>query len=182
MNEDFVPDKKLRELFDWMESGVLAIFFMVLVYTFVARMISVSGSSMLPTLQDGERLIVSRVMYTPQYGDIVVITKPNDQDEPLIKRVIATAGQIIDIDFEKGVVFVDGYILDEPYIAEKTHSYYDEVQFPLTVPEGCVFVMGDNRNHSWDSRAPGVGFIDERYILGKVYYRIMPRSRMGVPV
>lgn len=186
LNEEFSIEERagfsfLRELYDWVEAAVMAVFFMVLIFTFVVRMVSVNGISMNPTLEDGERLIVSRVFYTPRYGDIVVITKPNSQHEPLIKRVIATEGQEIDIDFEKGIVTVDGKILDEPYIAEPTNAYYRGVAFPQTVPEGCVFVMGDNRNNSWDSRAPGVGMVDARHILGKVYYRVMPYSRLGVP-
>ena len=107
------------------------------------------------------------------YGDIVVVTQPNVHNEPLIKRVIATEGQKIDINFASGQVMINNETIDEPYIADLTKTASD-VTFPLIVPEGKVFVMGDNRNHSSDSRSSGVGFIDTRYILGKAQFRILP--------
>jgi len=140
------------------------------------RMVIVSGPSMLPTLQDGDRLILlNNIFYgKPKYGDIVVASKDSFKDgEPIIKRVIATEGQTVDIDFESGVVFVDGIALDEPYINTPT-TLKEGTAFPLTVAEGCVFVMGDNRNDSLDSRSTEIGQIDCREILGRVLFLLIP--------
>lgn len=171
-----------REVYDWIESLIFALVCIVLLFTFIGRVVVVDGHSMEPTLSDQERLISSRLFYKPQSGDIVVITQPNDRGEALIKRVVATEGQTIDIDFERGDVYVDDVLLNEPYILEKTHQR-DDVVFPQTVPEGHVFVMGDNRNNSWDSRSYGVGMIDTRYILGRVLFRLslLDWDRMGNP-
>jgi signal peptidase I len=133
---------------------------------------------MVPTLQDGDQMLVSNVGYTPEKGDIVVLTKDEFLPVPIVKRVIATAGDEVDIDFETGEVSVNGEVLDEPYIAEKTYTYFD-VEFPQTVPEGCIFVLGDNRNNSTDSRYGELGMVDTRYILGKVLCRIYPISKIG---
>lgn len=168
------------DLYDWVESAVFAVVCMILVFTFLGRIVTVVGESMEHTLQNSDKLISSRLFYTPDYGDIVIITQPNDRNEPLIKRVIATEGQTVDIDFEKGIVYVDGKALEEPYTAAPTYVEFDVV-FPQTVPEGKVFVMGDNRNASWDSRDSEVGMIDERYILGRTVYRISPWENRGNP-
>lgn len=185
MHEEFDPEEAQgfsvkREVYDWVEAGLTAVLCVILLFTFVGRTIGVDGSSMVPTLHDQDRLICSRLFYKAEYGDIVVVTKPNSRNEPLIKRVIATGGQTVDIDFDAGIVYVDGEALDEPYIAEPTHISF-ELSFPRTVPEGHVFIMGDNRNASWDSRAAEVGMVDERYILGKVVYRVLPLDSIGVP-
>lgn len=143
----------------------------LIIFTFFARMAGVVGSSMEPTLHNGNWVILSQVgmEYTPEYGDIVVVSQPNGLDEVIIKRVIATGGQTVDIDFDAGVVYVDGKALTEPYTAAPTYLNFDDgVTFPLTVPEGYVFVMGDNRNDSTDSRSSLIGCIRNEYILGKV--------------
>lgn len=184
MNEEYDAEEKefslVREIYDWLEAGISAVIVVVIIFTFIARLIGVDGSSMYPTLETGDRLIASRMFYTPDNGDIVVMTDHNARHIPLVKRVIAIEGQTIDIDFDEGKVYVDGEELDEPYINEPTYSG-EGLEYPLTVPEGCVFLMGDNRNNSWDSRFEGVGMIDERYILGKVVYRLTPYNKMGVP-
>ena len=187
MNENvYLPEKRgdsfAREVYDWVESALTAVICVVLVFTFAARTVGVVGESMLPTLEDNDRLVATRLYDTLKREDIVVVNQPNKRHEPLIKRVIATEGQTVDIDFDTGNVFVDGKQLYEPYIAEKIRpqSQFD-VEFPQVVPMGCVFVMGDNRNNSWDSRTSAVGMVDERYILGKVIYRVMPYDRFGVP-
>lgn len=168
-------DKKASSLFDWMQSVIIAICMLFLVFTFVLRPVRVVGDSMLPTLQDGNWLIISAFDNSPEYGDIIVSTQPNrtQSGEPVIKRVIATGGQTVDIDFDLGMVWVDGKALEEPYIKEDTHRSFD-VTFPLTVPEGYVFVMGDNRNDSLDSRSTRVGLVDVHYVLGSVKMRVFP--------
>ena len=109
----------------------------------------------------------------------MVLKAPDfDDDKPIVKRVIAMEGQTVDINFDTGEVFVDGVLQDEPYINEPT--YRDNgTQFPLTVPENCIFVMGDNRNHSTDSRDPRIGCVDQRYVLGKALQIVMPFKRIG---
>lgn len=165
-------------IFDLCSSVASAIIIIFIIFTFVCRPTSVVGTSMLPTLQNGDWLIaMPKDEYV--YGDIVIVTQPNIHNEPLIKRVIATEGQTIDINFTSGQVFVNGVELDEPYINELTKTSSD-VTFPVVVPEGTVFVMGDNRNHSSDSRTSGVGFIDTRYILGKAQFRILPFGEFDI--
>lgn len=187
MNEEFIPPEErgfsiIREVFDWVESGLTAVLCVVLIFTFVARMVGVVGESMYPTLHDKDRLIASRLYTELNSGDIVVITKPNTRNEPLIKRVIATGGQTIDIDSATGSVYVDGERIFEPYIMEGiTPGTTFEMQFPQVVPMGHVFVMGDNRNNSWDSRSAAVGMVDERWVSGKVIYRIWPYESFGRP-
>lgn len=188
MNEDFIPQEGrgfavVREIYEWLESGLTAVLCVVLIFAFLGRMVGVVGESMLPTLEDRDRLIATPIYRELKPGDIVVITKPNrNKNEPLIKRVIAVGGQNIDIDRDTGVVSVEGRALEELYVAEMIHagSTY-EVPFPQTVPPGHIFVMGDNRNRSWDSRNPEVGMVDERYVLGKVVCRILPYERLGKP-
>lgn len=186
MNEEFDHIQKpvgnvLREVFDWIESGLMAIVTVILLFAFAGRLVGVVGESMLPTLKDGDRLVSAHVFYKPKQGDIVVVTKPNLRNEPLIKRVIASGGQELDIDFESNSVFVDGVKLDESYILEPMTMDNCDFDLPLTVPEGYVFIMGDNRNNSWDSRVEDVGLVDERHILGKIVYRVMPYDNIGIP-
>lgn len=169
---------KWLRIFDLCSSIATAIIIIFVVFTFICRPTSVVGTSMVPTLQNGDWLItMPKSEYV--YGDIVVVTQPNIHNEPLIKRVIATEGQTIDINFTSGQVFVNGKELKETYVNDLTKTSSD-VTFPLTVPEGKVFVMGDNRNHSSDSRTSGVGFIDTRYILGKAEFRILPFGEFDI--
>lgn len=164
------------EFADIMVSALLVIFVM---FAFLFRLVGVEGSSMIPTLQGNDRLLVSSIRYEPKYKDIVIITQPNIFNEPIVKRVIATEGQKVDIDFEKGIVYVDDKALDEPYVNAPTLTK-EGVEFPVTVPAGHIFVMGDNRNSSTDSRSPMIGFIDVRYVLGKVQGRITPLGQWSV--
>ena len=157
---------------------LLAIMIVVLLLLF--RIVVVSGSSMKDTLVDGDYLLlISNVFYRePQRGDIVVVSKESfDNGRPIVKRVIATEGQLVDIDFVNGIVYVDKVALDEPYLSTPTTNY-EGVQFPLTVEPGCVFVMGDNREGSKDSRDPEIGLVDQREILGKVIFLLIPGDDM----
>lgn len=165
-----------KELYSWLRTLVCVCLGMVLLFTFVVRLIRVDGESMRETLQDGDILVaVSRYLAGDlSQGDIVIVRDEYFKDgQPIVKRVIATEGQTVDIDFEAGIVYVDGQVLDEPYINEPT--YMEEgTEFPLTVPEGCIFVMGDNRNHSSDSRDSRLGTVDTRCVLGKAVFLAFP--------
>ena len=164
-----------RDLYEWVQALVCSVLAVVLLFTFVVRLIGVDGHSMVPTLQDGDRLLVLNSLWDDdyQYGDIVVLRKDTFMEEPIVKRVIATEGQTVDIDFASGNVYVDGELLEEDYINEPT--YVEEgTEFPLTVPEGSIFVMGDNRNHSSDSRSSDLGTVDTRYVIGRAVFLLFP--------
>lgn len=176
-----------REIYDWAHALVTSIIIVGLLFSFVARVIGVDGPSMENTLFGDQKLIISKLFYTPKRGDIVVFTKKGihemlqgrDVDQPLVKRIVAVGGETVDIDFETHQVFVDGRLLNEPYILEPTARRSDVI-FPQTIPEGHVFVMGDNRNMSADSRSTQVGTIDTRYILGRVLLRVWPLQNFGL--
>jgi len=167
------------EIYDWLQCIVVALVASILIFVFVGRICGVIGPSMIPTLEDGDRMLFSNLFYTPEQEDIVVFTKYSFDDKPVVKRVIAVENQTVDIDFSTGEVWVDGVLLDEPYIADPTRRQYD-VAFPVTVPEGSVFVMGDNRMVSYDSRASAIGMVDVRCILGKVYAVVTPFKHFGL--
>ncbi|MEG1459902.1 MAG: signal peptidase I [Oscillospiraceae bacterium] len=167
------------EVYDWMQCIVSALLFCVLVFAFLVRIVGIIGSSMVPTFHDGDSVIISKLFYEPKQGDVVVLRKLKFQEEPIIKRVIATEGQTVDIDFETGVVYVNDLPLEEPYTAEPTLTPLD-FEGKITVPENNVFVMGDNRNRSTDSREATIGCVDERYIMGKVLLRILPIGSFGL--
>ena len=166
------------DVFDWVQCIVTALVACILIFTFLGRTVSVSGPSMEKTLFAGQRVIVSNLFYTPKQGDIVVFRKDTYKEEPLVKRIIACEGQTVDIDFAEGIVYVDGVALDEDYVNTPTNLQLD-FDGEITVPEGCVFVMGDNRNHSNDSRDDRIGCVDTRYIIGRVVFRISPLSVFG---
>lgn len=189
--EDSKKTKVQKTVLSYLHDLVFGLVAVLLVFMLVFRVIIVSGPSMMQTLQNGDCVILlSSVFYNePKYGDIIVISKESYKEgEPIIKRVIATEGQTVDIDFYTGVVSVDGNALDEPYVNTPTNEY-EGIDFPQVVPEGCVFVLGDNRNSSKDSRSWEIGMIDEREILGKALLVALPGAdemgkrnfdRMGV--
>jgi len=173
-SNDNAASRVRMELYDWLQCIVTAIICGVLIFVFIGRTIGVDGRSMMQTLRHNDRVIMSNLFYVPTGGDIVVFQSPSDQFEyPLVKRVIATAGQMIDINFENGDVFIDGVLKNEPYINTMTTSRYN-FEEPVLIPDGYVFVMGDNRNSSTDSRDSVVGLVDTRYILGKVLFVLIP--------
>ena len=165
-----------RDLYEWVQSLVGSVLVVVAIFTFGIRMLGVDGHSMLNTLQHGDRLLVLNSMFYHdyQYGDIVILRKTGVFDnDPIVKRVIAVGGQTVDIDFDAGVVYVDGEALEEDYIREPTYTA-EGTEFPLTVPEGSIFVMGDNRNGSSDSRDYRLGTVDTRYVIGKAAFLLFP--------
>lgn len=168
-----------RELYDWVQCLISALMICIVVFVFFIRIIDVKGTSMNPTLQNGDKMLVSDVFYKPKAGDVVIFkTDTYDPNKALVKRVIATEGQVVNIDFEKGIVYVDGVPMEESYIKELTKNKLDFIG-PKTVPEGCVFVMGDNRNASNDSRDERIGMVDCRLILGRAYAVIYPLNSLG---
>lgn len=168
-----------KELYDWLQCVMSALMACVLVFVFFARMIGVVGDSMTNTLHDGDRIIISNLFYTPEQGDIVVLRKESFREQAIVKRVIAVEGQTVSFDFNQGIVYVDGKALDEPYIREPTYTSIDFTEDEVTVPEGCVFVLGDNRNGSTDSRDNRIGFVDTRCIIGRLLLRVFPLDDFG---
>lgn len=168
-----------RFSFDIIDSVKGAVIVVFLIFALFFKAVGVDGDSMYPTLRDGDWVAVSGITTEVERGDIVVVTQPWERNVPIIKRVIAIGGDVVYIDFESGAVFVNGVLLEESYIAEPTAVSYD-VKFPVTVGEGEIFVMGDNRNVSLDSRSSKIGMIDERYILGKALGRISPISEWKI--
>ena len=176
---DDIMEKESREdqsWYSWLRTLVCVVLATVLVFTLVVRIVRVEKQSMRETLQNGDILLtVNRHLAGElKAGDIVVIKKEYFEDgKPIVKRIIATEGQTVDIDFDAGVVYVDGQALEEDYIREAT--YLDEgLEFPITVPEGCLFLLGDNRNNSMDSRYPDLGPVDVRCVIGKAVVLVFP--------
>ena len=191
-NSDNKEETKGNFFWDFMEileSVVTSVFVVLMIFTFVARPVTVDGRSMMPTLTDKDRLIMRTCFYTPKNGDIVIIDNEHSYtfkagtdelvegislNKRLIKRVIAVGGQTVNIDFEKHEVYVDGELLAESYIKEPTYLNPGAFEYPITVPEGYIFVMGDNRNNSTDSRDSHVGLVKESDVLGEAVLRFYP--------
>lgn len=183
-NPPMVPAKGVKTLYEWLEEIVIALTLVILVFTFLFRVVTVTGESMLPNFVEGQKLIVTNLGHSVEQGTVVVIT--NVLNEPIIKRVIATEGQTVDVDYETGTVYVDGEAVDETQfglengITTRPYSTLEAMVFPQTVPEGCVFVLGDNRSVSKDSRYTEVGMVDTRHILGEAVFTLYPFDRFGV--
>ena len=165
-----------RGAYEWVQTLVYVVLAVVLLFTFVGRLSRVQGESMRETLQDRDLLLVLNGYLCGSYedGDIVIAQMGDFNDgAPIVKRVIATEGQTVDIDFNAGTVYVDGAALEEPYAREATWLA-EGVEFPLTVPAGCLFLMGDNRNDSEDSRSADLGPVDSRCVIGKAVFLALP--------
>ncbi|MBQ3054217.1 MAG: signal peptidase I [Clostridia bacterium] len=185
---DLSKDKKDsmgNEIFEWVQAIVVALVVAMFLRTFVFTMVYVDGQSMEPTLHHAERMIVSRLGNDSlTYGDVVIFRPKYSPDTPYIKRVIATAGQEVSFDFEKGQVLVDGTALDEPYIMDSIDpdrfgNFNPYEKTSEIVPEGCIFVMGDNRNNSRDSRWDSVGMVSLEDVIGKAVVRVWPFNKIG---
>ena len=171
-----------QAVYDWIEIVAVSLSVVLLFLTFIARVTTVVGDSMLPTLHDGESLLVIGIGYTPKSGDIVVVQDDRSEiNYPIVKRVIGTENDVIEFDFDNWTVYVNGEKLDEDYINKKdfvnmkSYGCNDKVK----VPEGCVFVMGDNRNGSTDSRDSRLGFVSVDDVIGKVALRLSPLDKFG---
>lgn len=169
-------------LYSWLQPILFALAVLFVVSTFLGRLIGVDGLSMVPTLHDGDMLILRSIGYTPTNGDVVVLAEASFRSgAPIVKRVIATAGQRVDIDYDAHTVSVDGKVLSEPYLDpnDPMVAKPNAVNNHLTVPPGHIFVMGDNRNNSLDSRYEEVGPVDERCVIGKAVWSLKPFGGIG---
>ncbi len=168
------------EIFDILELFVFCAAIILMIFTFFIRPTVVQGPSMEDTLLEGDYLLVGGIHYSPRQGDIVVVHNVGLRyySQPIVKRVIATEGQVVDIDFSTWTVTVDGNVLDEPYRKLAMDDWItSDWEYPVTIPEGYLFVMGDNRNHSSDSRSKDIGLIDERCVVGRAIVRVLPFDR-----
>lgn len=185
MDQSQVPEKESvsfkMDLYFWTQALITALVSLILLFSLVGRVIGVKGSSMVPTLHNNDLLLLRSIGYTPKQGDVVVLRKQSFLTEPIVKRVIAVGGQHVTVDYGDGAVYVDGVALEEPYINEAmTYSLSPSMNvLDVTVPEGSIYVLGDNRNHSSDSRHELLGTVDTRYVLGQAFWVISPLSSFG---
>lgn len=170
------------DLYFWLQALVMALVGLILVFTFVGRIIGVDGQSMMPTLHDHDMLLLQSIGYRPRQGDVVVLSKKTFQNgQPIVKRVIAVGGQTVDIDYATSTVYVDGAALDEPYILDPLmRDLGSRYATHIEVPEGSIFVMGDNRNNSTDGRSPEISVVDERCVLGHALFVLLPFQDAGI--
>ena len=166
-----------KELLEWLQAIVIAVVLALLVRNFIFTVVRVDGQSMGPTLQHNDRMIVWRLGYEPKEGDIVIFNPPGyEQNVYWVKRVIATEGQHVEIDYSSNSVYVDGEKIEEPYLGERMQNMATLTE--IDVPKGCVFVLGDNRNHSTDGRV--IGPISEDSIIGEAVLRFWPLTNMDI--
>ncbi|HEX2985534.1 MAG TPA: signal peptidase I [Caproiciproducens sp.] len=167
-------------VYGWIESLITSLIAAVLVFTLFFRIVAVSGPSMLPTVRSGDRVILSGFAYHPHRNDVVVITHTAKVTEPIIKRVIALENEVVDIDFQTGTILINGIPLKESaYLRKGIVGQNSDYRYPLKVPKGHVFVLGDNRAISNDSRFQDIGMIDQQFILGKAQFIVFPFDRVG---
>ena len=186
-SQEQAPRRPGSELFEWFQMILGCVVAAVVIFNCFARLTRVDGDSMNDTLQHGELMLVWSLGYQPEQGDIVVLNKTSavlpgwTGPKAIVKRVIALGGQTVDVDYVTSTVYVDGVPLEEDYLPEEMYLPASPFmqQTHWEVPEGSVFVMGDNRNHSTDSRDDRLGIIDQDYILGKVVLGLWPPSRVG---
>lgn len=171
--------KQWKIVYDAVATLETAVIILILLFSLVLRPAAVIGNSMLPNFSGGDRVACIHSFSGYERGDVIIISHATRKDESIIKRVIAVGGDTVDIDFYKGTVSVNGQVLDEPYVSTPTNLSYD-MTFPVTVPEGKLFVLGDNRNDSLDSRSTDIGFINENKVLGKVVFRFYPFDRIKI--
>lgn len=174
---------KGREVLEWVEAIVIAVLIALFVRSFIMTVVMVDGNSMQDTLQNADRLIVWRLLYEPEQGDVIVFEPdlPDGSKKYYVKRVIATEGQSVKIDYDTNTVYVDGEALDEPYIYDEEDPMEPVfARTEWTVDDGCVFVMGDHRNNSSDSRNESVGMVRKESILGHVIFRFWPLNSIGL--
>ncbi len=169
-----------NSILDWLDAVVVALAFVVILFTFVLRIATIDGISMYPTLEHGERVLAFQMFYTPVKGDIVIVSLPSENYVPYIKRVVATEGDTIEIDHSTGEVIVNGEVLEEDYILPEENRNYGSFEGQAVVPDGCVYVLGDNRNNSKDSRYGTIGFVEEEYIIGHAFLRVYPFDSIEV--
>lgn len=179
-HEGYEGSKVLSISFDLVDSIVIALIFVTIFLTVICMKFDVIGSSMLPTLRNNDKLLVYHLMYEPQRGDIVTINNPGQLDKNIVKRIIAKENDSIKIDFDKGEVFVNGELLNEPYIYVPT-TQKPNWEFPEKIPQGCYCALGDNRGNSKDSRSKDVKFVNRDEIMGKVVAIYSPFDRIGFP-
>ncbi len=169
------------DLYFWVQTLSLSLVLLVVVFTFVGRLTRVEGTSMVPTLHHNDLMLVQSIGYEPRPGDVVVLRKNQFMESQVVKRVIAVGGQHVRVDYDTHLVYVDGVPLNEPYINEimEDPRHADLSVLDVTVPEGSIYVLGDNRNNSSDSRHVRLGTVDTRYVLGRVLWVIFPFSDFG---
>lgn len=185
--KDFFSNKKQNTytraaeyIYSVFSTFIITILIIFAAFTFIFRLVQVEGGSMNPTLHTGDKLIISNFLYTPDYGDIIAVNKETADEKSMIKRVIALEGDKVFIDFDSHIITVNGSVIYENYEVTEPISEKGDVSFPLTVPEGHIFVLGDNRNNSVDSRYSEIGFIKTEEINGKALFRLYPIGKINI--